>query len=144
MLYFAYFYFYLIASIFPGGSDGKESTCNVGDLGLILRSRRSPAEGNGNPLQYSSWTEELRQLQSMDLQRVGHDWAAEHIHTPLNTTKFRENVTDNCRLYSAVESVWLMKLLRLPWIFFSRKNLYLYVTSEKKKKEKKWWGVVVD
>ena len=34
----------------------KESTCNardIGDLGLILGSGRSPGEGNGNPLQYS-------------------------------------------------------------------------------------------
>ena len=38
---------------FPGGSDGKESACYVGDLGLILESGRSPREGNGNPLQYS-------------------------------------------------------------------------------------------
>ena len=37
----------------PGGSDGKESACNVGDLGSILASGRSPEEGNGNPLQYS-------------------------------------------------------------------------------------------
>ena len=35
---------------FPGGSDGKESTCNAGDLGLILGSGRSPGEGTGNPL----------------------------------------------------------------------------------------------
>ena len=38
---------------FPGGSDGKESACNVGDLGLILGLGKSPAEGNGTPLQYS-------------------------------------------------------------------------------------------
>ena len=38
---------------FPGGSDGKGSTCNVGDLGLILGSGRSPGEGNGYSLQYS-------------------------------------------------------------------------------------------
>ena len=38
---------------FPGGSDGKESTCNVGDLGLIPGLRRSPGRGPGNPLQYS-------------------------------------------------------------------------------------------
>ena len=38
---------------FPDGSDGKESTCNAGDLGLIPGSARSPGEGNGNPLQYS-------------------------------------------------------------------------------------------
>ena len=37
---------------FPGGSDGKASACNVGDLGLIPGSRRSPGEGNGNPFQY--------------------------------------------------------------------------------------------
>ena len=38
---------------FPGGSGGKESTCNAGDLGLIPGSEGSPGEGNGNPLQYS-------------------------------------------------------------------------------------------
>ena len=38
---------------FPGGSDGKESACNAGDLGLIPGSRRSLGEGNGNPFQYS-------------------------------------------------------------------------------------------
>ena len=38
---------------FPGGSDGKESACNSGDLSSIPESERSPGEGNGNPLQYS-------------------------------------------------------------------------------------------
>ena len=38
---------------FPGGSDGKVSVCNVGDLGLIPGLGRSPGEGNGSPLQYS-------------------------------------------------------------------------------------------
>ena len=38
---------------FPGGSPGKESACNAGDLGLILGLGRSPAEGNGNLFQYS-------------------------------------------------------------------------------------------
>ena len=38
---------------FPGGSVSKESTCNVGDPGLIPGSGRSPGEGNGKPLQYS-------------------------------------------------------------------------------------------
>ena len=36
----------------PGGSDGKELTCNARDLGLIPGSGRSPGGGNGNPLQY--------------------------------------------------------------------------------------------
>ena len=38
---------------FPDGSEGKESACNSGDLGLIPRWGRTPGEGNGNPLQYS-------------------------------------------------------------------------------------------
>ena len=54
---------------FPGGSDGKESACNAGDLGSIPGSERSPGEGSGNPVQYSclenSWTEEPGGLQFM-------------------------------------------------------------------------------
>ena len=38
---------------FPGGSDGKESACNAGDLGLIPGLGRSPGGGHGNPLQHS-------------------------------------------------------------------------------------------
>ena len=38
---------------FPGGSDGKDSACNAGDLGLIPGLGRSPGEGKGYPLQYS-------------------------------------------------------------------------------------------
>ena len=40
-------------SEFPGGSAGKESACNAGDLGLIAGLGRSPGEGNSCPLQYS-------------------------------------------------------------------------------------------
>ena len=35
------------------GSDGKDSACSAGDLGLIPGSGRAPGEGSGNPLQYS-------------------------------------------------------------------------------------------
>ena len=38
---------------FPGGSDGKESTCIEGNLGSIPGLERSPGGGHGNPLQYS-------------------------------------------------------------------------------------------
>ena len=63
-------------TVFPGGSDGKESACNAGDLGLI------PGE---DPLEQGMatlssilawripWTEEPGGLQSMGLQRVEHD-----------------------------------------------------------------------
>ena len=40
---------------FPGGSDGKASAYNAGDLGSVPESGRSPGEGNGNPLQYLAW-----------------------------------------------------------------------------------------
>ena len=39
---------------FPYGSAGKESACNVGDLGLVPGLGRSPGEGKGYPLQFSS------------------------------------------------------------------------------------------
>ena len=42
----------LALKIFPSGSDGKESACNVGDLGSTPGLGRSTGEGNGNPLQY--------------------------------------------------------------------------------------------
>ena len=48
-------------------SDGKKSSCNMGNLDLIPGSERSPGEGNSYPLQYSCleipWTEELGGLQ---------------------------------------------------------------------------------
>ena len=106
---------------FPGGSAGKESTCNVGDLGSIPGLGRSPGEGKGYPLRLFlgfpggsagkefacsgrdlgsipglgrspgggmatcssilAWripqTEEPGGLQSVGLQRVGHDWATQ-------------------------------------------------------------------
>ena len=40
---------------FPGGSEGKESACNAGDLGSIPGLGRSPGGEPGNPLQYSCW-----------------------------------------------------------------------------------------
>ena len=51
---------------FPGGSDGKESACNAGDLGLIPGLGRSPGGEHGNPLQYSCLENphELRSLAS--------------------------------------------------------------------------------
>ena len=65
---------------FPWGSDGKESACNVGDLGSIPGLGRSPGEGNGNPLQFSYLENPMdggawQATQSMGSRRVGHDWA---------------------------------------------------------------------
>ena len=43
----------MLVSDFPGGSEGKASAYNAGDLGSISGLGRSPGEGNGNPLQYT-------------------------------------------------------------------------------------------
>ena len=63
---------------FPGGSDGKVSVYNAGDLGLVPGSGRFPGEGNSNPLQYSCLENSMNggawcRLLSMGSQRVGHD-----------------------------------------------------------------------
>jgi len=42
---------YLVFMGFPGGSSGKESTCNARDLRLIPGSGRCPGKQNGNPLE---------------------------------------------------------------------------------------------
>ena len=62
---------------FPGNSNGKESTCNGGDLGSVPGLGRSPGGGQGNPLQYSCLETPMDraawQVQSVGSQRVGHD-----------------------------------------------------------------------
>ena len=69
---------------FPGGSDGKESACNTGDLGFF-----DPCVGKiawrgawqPPPVFWpgkSSWTEEPGGLQSVGSQRVGHGLATKH------------------------------------------------------------------
>ena len=76
-----------LLSAFPGGSDGKESSGNVGDLGSIPGLGRSPGEGNVYPLQYSglenpmdytvawSWTR-LSNFHFSDLKGQVHTWKA--------------------------------------------------------------------
>ena len=49
----SFFYRLMMAKGFPCGSAGKESACNVGDLGSIPGLGKSPGEGIGSPLQYS-------------------------------------------------------------------------------------------
>ena len=58
---------------FPGGSESKESTCNVGDLGSIPGLGRSPEGGHVNPFQ-SSWLE----VYNLWVHRVRHDWTIKH------------------------------------------------------------------
>jgi len=62
---------------FPDGSEGKESACSTGDLGLIPGLAISPGGGNGNPLQHSCLENPYEQrslvgYSPMGVQRVGH------------------------------------------------------------------------
>ena len=50
---FAMYHFGKLQMGFPGGSEGKESTCHAGDPGSVPGSGRPPGEGNGYPLLYS-------------------------------------------------------------------------------------------
>ena len=61
-----------IALGFPGGSSGKESACNVGDLGWIPGLGRSVGEGNCYPLQYSSLENSVN-CSPWDHKESGHD-----------------------------------------------------------------------
>ena len=63
---------------FPGGSDGKESACNAGDLVSVPGSGRSPGGGSGNPLQYSCLENPVA---------IGTWWAAVHGVAESDTTE---------------------------------------------------------
>ena len=81
---------------FPGGSDGKESTCNAGDLGLILGWGRFPGEGKGNPLQYSClenpmdrgvWWVRVHGVTKSQT-RLSDSYTHIHIGTPCGSTSY--------------------------------------------------------
>ena len=85
---------------FPGGSDGKESTCIAGDLDSISGLGRSPG-GGPTPVFLpgeSPRTEEPDRLQSMGLQSIGHDWMTKH------STFFLQNLG---RGLHSTEEKWL-------------------------------------
>ena len=67
---------------FPGGSDGKEPTCNVGDLDSILGWEDSLEEGMATHSGILAWRNIMDrwawQATAMGSQRVGHDWATKH------------------------------------------------------------------
>ena len=117
---------------FPGGSDGKVSVYNVGDLSSIPRSGRSPGEGSGNPLQYYCLENPMDR---------GAWWATVHGVTKsrtqlsnstfqyMETTKvfidkwmFKENVLSILLLFS--RCVWLFAI---PWTVAHQAPLYLSI-----------------
>ena len=75
---------------FPGGSDSKESACNVGDLGSIPGLGRSSGEGNGNPLQYSCLEKSVdRGAWQATVHGVSKSWTRPRDYTFLFYTVFR-------------------------------------------------------
>ena len=86
---------------FPGGSDGKESTQNAGDLGLIPGLGRCPGGGHGNPLQ-DSCLENLHGQRSLAAcspwgHRVRHDSVAKH-NTALLMFSYSNTIQTNAKL----------------------------------------------
>ena len=76
---------------FPGGSDGKESACNAGDLGLIPWSGRSPGERNGYPLQ--ELPGEFHEQRSL----VGYSPWGHKTHTHIGKPgQLKHNIFFNC------------------------------------------------
>ena len=88
---------------FPGGSDGKESACNMGALDLIPESERSPGERNGNPLQYSCPENSMDrgwQTTFHGSQRVGHNWGINTHNLHIKSLIFKSNILNNLKCTS--------------------------------------------
>ena len=121
-----------IASLmaFHGGSDSKESACNVGNQGLIPRLGRFPGERNGNPHQYSCLEN------SMD---IGAWWATVHgvvkSRTQLsNFTFFLLSFKDKCvcflyLLFLKKEGAYTVLTLSIPLIIFQRSHHFYGFTE---------------
>ena len=104
----------------PWWLSSKESTCNEGDSGSILRSARPPEEGMATHSIIVAWripwTEEPGGLQSMGWQRVRHDWndwahrrtrACAHTHTHAHLP----TLTHTHFQYGEYTSVWWIHLV---------------------------------
>ena len=94
---------------FSGGSVGKESTCNAGDLGLISGFGRSPREGNGSPLKYSCLRNPINR---------GAWWA-----------KFHGLPIVGCNLVTKHQQHLFVHLLFLFIIFYFFFFMYVYFVS---------------
>ena len=86
---------------FPGGSNGKESTCNVGDLDLIPGLGRSSGEGKGYSLQYS------RLMNSRDCNSFGLTYLCVHRVTKSRTrlSNFHFTVVFNKQIEEGIRKI---------------------------------------
>ena len=90
---------------FPGGSPGKESAGNVGDLDLISGLGRSPGGGYGNPLQYSCLENPSEQRSLAGYSPRGH----KESDTPERLSSKR---TSSCMSFLAISTFYLV----LSWL----------------------------
>ena len=110
---------------FNGSSASKESTCNAGDPGSIPGSGRSPRE-HGTPVFLpgeSPWAEEAGGLQSMRLQRGGHDWGTKHkIHLEEKALPLRSPTIS----LQAIHCLYFSRNLVDKEIYFLQKKLCFF------------------
>ena len=104
-----------VFSGFPCGSDGKESTCNAGDLGSTPGLGRSPGEGKGYPLQYSGLEN------SMGSQRVRHDQVTFTFTFHENWSLVLRRLGDWCYRSSSHTFVGTLQTLIIKWKITNRK-----------------------
>ena len=110
--FYAYTYWYRHSFLgFPGGSDGKESACYEGALGLIPELGRSPGGGHGNPLQYS-YLENPHGQRSLA-------WHGSRGHKVLDTTE--QLSTTYSFLYTSTYSI-----LHTCVLYVFSKNIFFY------------------
>ena len=104
---------------FPGGSFGKESACNAGDLGLIPGLGRPPGRGHDNPLQYSCLEYPCGQRNLVGCSPWGHKESdtTEWLSTAPHSGSYGERST----LLSERESLTQVEK-RLPWTFRGRET----------------------
>ena len=103
-----------------GGSDSKEYTCNVGDLGSIPRLGRSLGGGHGNLLHYSCLENPHGQgsLAGYSLQgrRVEHNWATKHsTHLYLFIHALNRYLNIYCVLGTRTEKATVTKQMKSPF-----------------------------
>ena len=106
---------------FPGGSAGKESSGNAGDLGSIRGLGRSPGEGNGYPLQYPG----LENSMECIVHGVTMSWTRlSHFH-PLFPTPFIEKTISSplCNPDALSEISWLCVHGLISWALFCSTGL---------------------
>ena len=80
---------------FPGGSAGKESTCNAGDLGLIPGLGRSPGEGKGYPSSILAW----RIPWTVIIHGAAESDTTEQFSLSLRTKKVKQQFLEKCLKY---------------------------------------------